>query len=448
MKLPGSLSLPDGELTLGTDGGENLATILCGGTVVGTLELGMEDGPTLQEDSLAISESDNGFSFTVSAPGERFAEGETYELTFTLYAGNLVRSAGAISDPVTLTVQGEGGEPASDSASVTVTAGEDVPGQGGWTVAPTQYETVSQRVFWADNNDEAGGRPEWSKTLGDTESGMTPRLYYTLTEVNADGKPIRTFQPQELTAEEWEKVGLTGMPTLEERDDFLYVDYVDAAGVEGKGLPSRLEERDANGTVNRYYTVSWSLEPPDTSTLGSYTLQDVEVASAVEGVSQEGWYFVLLDEFTVTVDVQQGIAGPLTEDQLLALLDNFTFFWDYDGREDTKDDGKNTLKAMLEDGLNAKYDVEAGTLTISGLWKYSLNGDEIVYSLRETADDGETDATADGRLSNEELDAFFGEFTEPKEAPWRPTTGTASSTTTPAWRTMAMMTPPCTAAAS
>ena len=395
IKLPESLSLPEGELTFSTGEG-GLDSISCGETVVGTLELGNENGPTLQRSSLTAD--DNGFTFTVNAPGKLFAEGETYVLYLTLYAGDLVRSAEAVSGEITLTVsaaEDEGEEPTSDSTSVTVTAGENVPGQEGWTVTPTAYAQVTQPVFWADNNDEAGSRPEWSGTLGDATNGMTPKLYYTLTEVNADGTPIRTFQPVELTEETLRYVGLTDdMLKVSERGGVLSV-TADGKG----GLPSKLEEQaETTGDVNRHYTVSWSLEPPE-SIPGDYTLQDIEDPDLVDGVSKPGWYFVLLRDFTITVDVKQGIAAALTPAQVLDLLDNFTFHWEYDSMP-TSDPGKNTLEAMLEDGLHAEY--ADGELTVSGLWKYSLNGGEIIYSLRETADDGE-DKTADGVLSEEEL---------------------------------------------
>ena len=83
IKLPESLSLPEGELTFSAvEGG--LDSISCGETVVGTLELGNENSPTLQGSSLTAD--DNGFTFTVNAPGKLFAEGETYVLYLTLYA--------------------------------------------------------------------------------------------------------------------------------------------------------------------------------------------------------------------------------------------------------------------------------------------------------------------------------------------------------------------------
>lgn len=390
ISLPDSLSLPEGELTAGTD--ENgIVTIQCGGTEIAAL--GLPDGVKLP-DGFSVEATDNGFTFTVTAPWKPLAEGETYDFSLTLQAGNLVRSTEAVSGSIELTVSAvDGGETAS--ASVTVTAGANFPGQGGWTVVPTNYELVTQPVFWADNNSEE--RPKWSDTLGETENGMTPKLYFTLTEVDEDGNPVETFQSLELTEDTMQYVGLTEMPKLSPSDGgILSVTVQDQ-----NGLPSRLEEQAATGDVQRHYTVSWSLEPPEPIPDG-YTLQEIEDPDSVDGVSESGWYFVLLRDFTITVDVKQGIADALTSKQVLELLDNFTFHWNYDGME-TEDPGQNTLKAMLADGLHAEYDAEAGKLTVSGLWQYSLNGSEIIYSLRETEDDGEASNTADGRLSGDEL---------------------------------------------
>ena len=410
IKLPDSLSLPSGDLTYHLANG--LVSVSCGGTLVGTMELGKEEGAFIKEDSLAVS--DNAFSFTITVPANKtpFAENETYQFDCTLSAGNLVRSAEKIDDMVTLTVStGVGEESDSALAAVTITAEANVPGEGGWTLTPTQYKPKTQPVFWADNNDEDNSRPHWSTTLGDTESGMTPRLYFTLTEVDENWEVLTTFQPEELTRENLKKVGLTDMPDVSEKDGSLSVTVEDKGG-----LPSALEERDDNDNVRKRYTVSWSLEPPEVIP-DEYTLQNIEDASEVEGVSQEGWYFVLLDDFTITVDVQQGEAGALTEEQLLALMDNFTFHWQYDGKPES-DDGQSPLKEMLDNGLYAEYDPEEGTLTVSGLWRYSISGAPITYYLTETADDGgEGGTTADGRLSGDELEAFFRASVGEAESP-------------------------------
>ena len=401
VSLPGSLSLPEGELTAVKD--ENgYVTIQCGVTTIATLGLPKDQDFSLQG-NFPVETTGNGFAFTVNAPGKWNAEDETYDFSLTLQAGNLVRSTEAVSGEITLTVSAADEEtPATDSASVFVTAGEDFPGLGDWPVVPTGYESVTQPFFWADNNNAE--RPTWSSTLGGAD-GMTPKLYFTLTEVDEEKNPITVYQPLELTQETLQYVGLTAMPALSpalsSEGGVLSVNV----GADQQGLPSRLEEQADTGDVQGRYTVSWSLEPPEPIPDG-YTLQEIERGDPeIEdgSVSGPGWYFVLLRDFTITVDVLQGNAEDLDSEQVLELLNNFSIHWDYDGMPAGAID-QSTLADLLENGLTADYDAETGKLTISGLWQYSLSGSEIIYRLQETADDGEGEEDlADGRLSGGEL---------------------------------------------
>lgn len=402
VELPEGLALPEGALTSTEQSGDKTTTttfnIQCGETVVATLQL--PEGLSLEEDTLLLNASGNGFSFTVSIPkaGLETPAVALHEILLTLDTEKLTRSTDAVSGSITLTVSTQTGEETiTGSASVAVTAGENFPGQGDWPVVGSNYQQKTQQIYWADNND-VSGRPNWSRTLGDTSEGtMTPKLYFTLTQVNEDGSTI-TFTRQELTRDNLDIVGLADMPTVDYNKNTGVLSVNAADGI--TGLPTELEERDANGNVDGRYTVSWSLEPPDTIPGGDYTLQDIEDPSSVDGVEHAGWYFVRLQDFTVTLDVQQGIARELNDTEVQALLKNFSFHWDYDGMPDDAIN-QNTLADMLENGLNASY--TDGEITISGLWEYSINGTPITYYLTETADDGETSDTADGRLSGGEL---------------------------------------------
>lgn len=418
VELPNGLALPEGELTIAEPGESGTGTynIQCGNTVIANLAFPAEPSDfSIVADS--STRSDNGFSFTVSIPeaGMLTQPNEVHPLTLTLDAEKLTRSTDAVSGSITLTVSAEDDADTSDSAFVTVTAGANFPGHDDWNVVVSDYESVTQQTYWADNNN-VNDRPDWSSKLGDTSEGtMTPKLYFTLTEVDENGDVLTTFTRQELTKDNLDIVGLTDMPTVDYNKN-TGVLSVNAAG-STNGLPTELVEQDGNGNELRHYTVSWSLEPPDTIPGGKYTLQDIEDPEQVDGVEHAGWYFVRLQDFTVTLDVQQGIARDLTDAEVQALLKNFSFHWDYDGMPDDAIN-QNTLADMLENGLNASY--TDGEITISGLWEYSINGTPITYYLTETADDaGEGETTADGRLSGGELpESLTGENAPLDENDW------------------------------
>lgn len=77
---------------------------------------------------------------------------------------------------MTLSVKGAG-DPVSNQISINAVS--QVPGEGGWTVVGSEYQKVTENIFWADNNDNAHKRPTWSETLGGSD-GISPKLYYTL----------------------------------------------------------------------------------------------------------------------------------------------------------------------------------------------------------------------------------------------------------------------------
>lgn len=186
------------------------------------------------------------------------------------------------------------------------------------------------------------------------------------------------------------------------------------------GIPTacrtKLEERDPSGTtVNRRYTVSWSLEPPTDDELHQdYHVEDIKAGSASGTINNPGWYFVLLDTFTVKLQVQQGDARDLEREEVLALLDDFNFCWNYDGMP-SADSGSDSLADMIRNHeVEADYNETTHEIIISGSWRYSVNNNPIVYYLVETADDD--GGTADGKLSGDELPTSLTGDDAPLEA--------------------------------
>ena len=379
--LPKGLSLPAGEIKYEND------EITCGETIIGILTI-----PDVFT-NVSMESAENGLLFSFSVPftgtegtEEPPADMTPYSLSLTVDVDKLGRAVEGIAGDMTLSVKGAG-DPVSNQISINAVS--QVPGEGGWTVVGSEYQKVTENIFWADNNDNAHKRPTWSETLGGSD-GISPKLYYTLKKVDKDGNVIQTFASEELSQSNLKLVGLTEMPKINITNGVLSV------AATNEGLPTKLVEQDGNGnTKEEYYIVDWSLEPPDS--IDDYTIQDVEDLSVTGGtINKKGWYFVLLDDFVIKLDVQQGVGRKLTEQEVIDLLKAFSFHWDYDGISD-EIPNSDTLENMLEGRLHADYDDATGELTISGLWKYSVNGNPITYYLQETSD------TTDGKLSDGEL---------------------------------------------
>ena len=374
LKWPEGLSRPEGLLTL-TGPDNNQYNITCGGETLVTI--GCADGVTVSE----VAATDNGLTFiltaavaTESGPDSR----SEYEVPITVNADAFTRTPEFTSGDVTLSTTNS--EEESISASVTVTAEQSgLPGgEEGYTVVPVPGETTSieKTVGWADGNDEADIRPSgWSLDPENAVGALVPTLYFTIDGVT-----------HLLTADNWSAVGLTGWPDV----------TVDPSGSKFtiSDLPSKIEERSEYGT-GETYNVTWSLEPPavpDGYAFVEVTEENKNNYLSVDGTL--GWYYMLQDEFTFRVEAKMGADSSLSNEQVRAILRNFEFKWSY-GTDGT---GERSIEDLIENGeAEGKFDSTENEVTISGLWKYNLDGSPIEYSVAAMED------VTDDQLAAEKL---------------------------------------------
>lgn len=385
VNFPKGLSLPIEALSY------NNGSILCGSTEIAKMEYPSDAAGSFSIGEGSLNKTDNGFTFTVIVPPDgNAAEAETYDITLTIRADKLVRSADAFSGEMSLTVSAAGAESKTASAAVTA-GGATLPGEGGWTVKVTQTEDKNQNVFWRDN-EQTGARPSgWNQW---DQSGFWPvnaKLYYMLTDQNGV-----TYERTLLTKDTWEKVGLTAYPTFT-----AYGTY----GFTVKALPKTIQQVDPNdvSSVLNTYTVTWYLEAPES--VDGYDFRDIKPDQVGTGgdypsISTAGWYYMQKDTFTFTLDIRQGDEDPLGEGReakLRALLNNFQFNWSYTGGS-----GSNSIMNMIE-AFHATPSYDDGKVIITGMWKYNVDGSPINYSVTEIAG---TDA--DRKITTEELGGVTG----------------------------------------
>ena len=377
LEWPEGLSRPEGLLTLtGTDDGDNQCNITCGGETF--VIIGCADGVTVSE----VATTDNGLTFILTAPVATESGPDSrseYEVPITVYADTFTRTAEFTSGAVTLSTTNSEGKLISASVEVTAEQSGLPGGEEGYTVVPVPGETTSieKTVGWADGNDEAGKRPNgWTLDPNgeDALSGaLVPTLYFTIDGV--------TYP---LTEENLPRVGLTGWPVI----------TVNPSQIVISDLPSRIEERSEYGT-GKTYDVTWSLEPPavpDGYAFVEVTEENKNNYSSVDGTL--GWYYMLHDEFTFRVEAKMGVDNSLSSEEVRAILRNFEFKWSY-GADAT---GERSIEDLIENGLaEGKFDSIENEVTISGLWKYNLDGSPIEYSVAAMED------VTDDQLAAEEL---------------------------------------------
>lgn len=204
--------------------------------------------------------------------------------------------------------------------------------------------------------------------------------------------------PTELTESNMADVGLEVMPVPSVQED--------GVGVYELGydsLPSVITVTDIDGN-SVSYQVDWELGEPveaEGYTLVEVTKEDIE-SGGIASVTTPGWYYVLETEFTFDVTVRWGDLGSaqgLTE----AILRELQLYIEIGGNSQTY--SLYEIQDVLQiDTSGITENPTSGTVTISGMWKYNLDGTEAVYYI--TCDDG---AITSGDLPDaglEEGDSF------------------------------------------
>ena len=379
---PDGMTRPAGGLILSGSDSEKKYTVTSGGQQLAVLSA--DQYVTAKN----LKASDSGLTFDIEVAASGSADIETCQFTFTVDCGVFERSSAAFSGSMTLSGAGAEGQQTVTKA-VTVTNGKtSLPGEDeGYTVTVTETkEVITQTVAWADNENEEGKRPGYGREDGQ----FYPRLFFTI-------NGVRT----ELTDSTLENAGLKAWPTISE--------IAGGSGFTIQNLPSEIQQKDGFGNTETY-SVSWSEKPPVNVPAG-YAFAEVtdDNKDQYPSVSQTGWYYMLGREFSFTLEAKKGADNALSESQVHQILSNFKFKWSY-----TNGSGESGLLQLIEEGM-ARLDIneETGLITVSGMWKYNLDGSPITYWVTETEND-EGDK-ADGRLTENEL---TGEDLLPEESDW------------------------------
>lgn len=379
---PEGMTRPAGGLILSGSDSEKKYTVTSGGQQLAVLST--DQYVTAKN----LKASDSGLTFDIEVAASGSADIETCQFTFTVDCDVFERSSAAFSGSMTLSGAGAEGQQTVTKA-VTVTNGKtSLPGEDeGYTVTATEENgVIKQTVAWADNEDEERKRPRYGREDGQ----FYPRLFFTI-------NGVRT----ELTDNTLENTGLETWPTISE--------ITGGSGFTIRNLPSEIQQKDGFGNI-KTYSVSWSAKPPVTVPQG-YAFIEVTDNNKDQypSVSQTGWYYMLGREFTFTLEAKKGEDNALSESQVHQILSNFKFKWSY-----TNGSGEEALPQLIEEGI-ARLDIdnETGRITVSGMWKYNLDGSPITYWVTETEND-EGDK-ADGRLTENEL---TDEGLIPEEGDW------------------------------
>ena len=248
-------------------------------------------------------------------------------------------------------------------------------------------------LYWVDNNDEESRRP--------AAEDYQPLLYFRI-----EGEDWRALEEDTCS-----DVGLSSVPqmTVVDNGNNTYT-----VSVPDHRLPAEIIREDEFGAESEPLAVEWALGPAgsggeeETDYFGSYIPVDVNednVEDYPSAKDQLGWYYVLTDEFSFDVQLRQGdrtAADGITD----ALYQTFLFSVDTGYDATTATYLLDTIREVLDvySGVGADSGDPSGTITISGLWKYNLDGSRIEYSVEE-APNGDGRLDADDGIPGNVLDA-------------------------------------------
>ena len=248
-------------------------------------------------------------------------------------------------------------------------------------------------LYWVDNNDEESERP--------AAEDYQPLLYFRI-----EGEDWRALEEDTCS-----DVGLSSVPqmTVVDNGNNTYT-----VSVPDHRLPKTIIREDDFGAESEPLAVEWALGPAgsggeeETDYFGSYIPVDVNqdnVEDYPSAKDQLGWYYVLTDEFSFDVQLRQGdrtAADGITD----ALYQTFLFSVDTGYDTTTATYLLDTIREVLDVNSDVGTDPgdPSGTITISGLWKYNLDGSRIEYSVEE-APNGDGRLDADDGILDSVLDA-------------------------------------------
>lgn len=354
LTIPEGLSFPADSWSyqLGDSDAES-GVILCGDTELLSLS-GLPEEAVIGEPS-AVGQN---LQFTLTIPGikeslwDRLGDLITgvqdgYKVSTVLHTDALTRAASGINGEIAFSVGLEGDEEAAQTVETTVTAGDILAILKGAEVV--RSKPFTQAVQWADNNSTS--RPAYG-----TE--FYPQMYFRISD--GDG----TTQWIELTEEMLSYFDFTSWPEINANSNISMT------------LPSTLKTDD--GYTSKTYTVDWSFAPPETPE--GYVFYQRE--------NEDTWYYIQSTKFRAALNTRWGNHEP-TEDQLLAVLEQFTLHWSYNN-------GSASLETLIEEGY-AKVEKTAGgwELVISDMWAYSVDGYPITFYIQESEENPNKTITAE-----------------------------------------------------
>lgn len=339
LTLPEGLSLPEGQLRV--ENGE----ILAGNTAVAELSGLPADA------QVELPDDPNGVSFTVTRTDEMDQALDEMKLELKVMGGALVCDEALYNNTATPVVSLTAQATNDDEPSKILTAQTKlniVPEEP--SVDVSAWGNLTKDIYWCDNNGEGGKRP--------ANADIRPTLYFTI----EGGEKVK------LDLSTMAQVGLTKMPGFDWNGNSFTVE-----------VPTEISIDNGYGQVTTK-AVQWEMEAPQ---FEGYEFVEINADNQDQypaAGDKFGWYYLLTDDFSFTINLRMGDAQAPILAQVRDLLKNFEFHWQYGSTNQT------VTFAQLEEDDHFSYDPDTGTVSVPGIWKYNVDGSPISFWIDENDD--------------------------------------------------------------
>lgn len=261
----------------------------------------------------------------------------------------------------------------ADSASLSLESVESIQ-----IVDYYQPDEISQTVYWIDNGNEENKRPS------PPPFQVTFTIDGVATDVPFNPDHWKTYFGEEVPMPQVTATG-SGVVTIAPQSPLpKAVIYIDTYG----------DSKD--------YTVTWTIQPAESVEGYDHVEVTLENAGLYTGAGGNyGHYYVLLDTFTAIVSPHAGQNednSAFMERLRQAVEENFQLHTNPNQVSDRPDFPLGELK---DDGY-LSWSEDGGALSIRGLWRYTLAGEAVTYTI-EAQDEEQTSFAFDGMEDGDQI---------------------------------------------
>ena len=234
---------------------------------------------------------------------------------------------------------------------------------------------MTRNVFWVDNSDEDGKRPN--------DFGTLAELWFKI----GDGEYTK------LTAENLSSVGLSAMPAVTYTETGVGTGQISVAeNTLPVTIQPMIELTDGTLTENGEPSdVSWELRQPEVLGYDAVEVTDDNAGQYTSVGDKRGWFYVIQDTFRMNLQAYSGTTELTGLKEAVIKQLQFNIDWTAGGESKTQ---VYLFSAIEPEHFSWTQKGTVCEIVIDSVWRYNLDGSRMTYSVSEIPDTQDPDTGA------------------------------------------------------